>query len=74
MSESEATLSSKGQLTIPAGIRHALGLAAGVRIVFTRLDDGTVILRAKTRSLADLEGILSTNTTIPVDAMRIGQP
>ncbi|AOI77016.1 MULTISPECIES: AbrB/MazE/SpoVT family DNA-binding domain-containing protein [unclassified Burkholderia] len=68
----EATLTSKGQLTLPAGIRHALGLAAGVRIVFTPLDDGTVILRAKTRSLLDLQGALPSITSVPIDAMRIG--
>ena len=68
----EATLTSKGQLTLPAGIRHALGLAAGVRIVLTPLDDGTVILRAKTRSLLDLQGALPSITSVPIDAMGIG--
>nr|WP_233629243.1 AbrB family transcriptional regulator [Burkholderia cenocepacia] len=57
---------------MPAGIRHALGLAAGVRIVFTPLDDGTVILRAKTRSLLDLQGALPSITSVPIDAMGIG--
>ncbi len=32
---SEATLSSKGQITIPADIREALGLVVGERVVFT---------------------------------------
>lgn len=41
-------------LTLPAGIRGALGLATGARIIFTPLDDNTVILRAKTRSLRNL--------------------
>ncbi|WP_027782108.1 MULTISPECIES: AbrB/MazE/SpoVT family DNA-binding domain-containing protein [Burkholderia] len=68
----EATLTSKGQLTLPAGIRRALSLAAGVRIVFTPRDDGTVILRAKTRSLLDLQGALPSITSVPMDAMRIG--
>lgn len=55
---SEATITSKGQVTIPADIRKALGLSAGERVVFTRLDDGTTVMRAKTRSLNDLKGLL----------------
>ncbi len=55
---SEATITSKGQVTIPAEIRKALGLSAGEREVFTRLDDGTTVMRAKNRSLNDLEGLL----------------
>ena len=31
---SEATITSKGQVTIPAEIRKALGLSAGERVVF----------------------------------------
>ena len=54
----EATLTSKGQITIPVEIRTALGLVSGERVVFTRLDDGTTILRAKTRSIAELQGVL----------------
>ena len=55
---SEATMTSKGQVTIPADIRKALGLNAGERVVFTRLDDGTTIMRAKTRSILQLKGLL----------------
>lgn len=54
----EATLTSKGQITIPVEIRAALGLVSGERVVFTRLDDGTTILRAKTRSITELQGVL----------------
>ena len=43
----EATITSKGQVTIPADIRKALGLTAGERVVFTRLDDGTTVMRPK---------------------------
>jgi AbrB family looped-hinge helix DNA binding protein len=55
---SEATMTSKGQVTIPVDIRKALGLNAGERVVFTQLDDGTTIMRAKTRSILDLKGML----------------
>lgn len=55
---SEATMTSKGQITIPADIREALGLSAGERVVFTQLDDGTTVMRAKTRSILELKGTL----------------
>jgi AbrB family looped-hinge helix DNA binding protein len=70
---SEATITSKGQVTIPADIRHALGLTAGVRITFTQLEDGTVIVRAKTRSILDLEGSLPGAAAISIDDMQIGR-
>ena len=72
---SDATLTSKGQITIPANIRKALRLSTGERVVFTQLDDGTVIMRAKTRSLLDLKGLLQAEGLPPlaVEDMRIGR-
>ena len=61
----EATLTSKGQITIPAEIRAALGLNTGERVVFTQLDDGTTVMRAKTRSISELQGLLK-----PTDSRR----
>lgn len=55
---SEARLTSKGQITIPADIRKALGLSIGERVVFTLLDDGTTVMRNKTRSIMELQGLL----------------
>lgn len=51
---SMATLTSKGQTTIPRDVREAAGLKAGDRIHFTVLEDGTIILRVKNRSVRDL--------------------
>ena len=51
---SEAILTSQGRVTIPADLRKALGLSAGERVVFTRLDDGTTLMRSKTRSILEL--------------------
>lgn len=55
---SEATVTSKGQITIPAEVRKAMGLEPGERVVFSRLDDGTTVMRAKTRSIRELKGLL----------------
>ncbi|MFG6429475.1 AbrB/MazE/SpoVT family DNA-binding domain-containing protein [Roseateles sp. LYH14W] len=56
---SEATLTAKGQTTIPKEIRERLGLEAGDKLTFTTLSDGTVVMRAKTRRLLDLAGSLT---------------
>ncbi|MBU6299412.1 MAG: type II toxin-antitoxin system PrlF family antitoxin [Alphaproteobacteria bacterium] len=53
-----ATMTSKGQTTIPKDIRDGLGLKPQDRLHFTLLPDGTVIMRAKKRSLGDLYGAL----------------
>ncbi len=53
---SASTLTSKGQTTIPKDIRDALGLKASDELIFTLLTDGTVVMRAKTKSLRDLAG------------------
>lgn len=73
---SEATLTSKGQVTIPADIRKAMGLSAQDRVVFTRLDDGTTIMRAKTRSIVDLKGLLKRGkgaAKVKIEDMNIGR-
>jgi antitoxin PrlF len=74
---SEATITSKGQVTIPAEIRKAMGLTAGVRVIFTRLDDGTIVFRAKTRSVMELRGILKQargrKRRVSVKDMNIGR-
>lgn len=74
---SESTVTSKGQITIPVDVRTSLSLHAGERVVFNTLEDGTVIMRAKNRSILDLEGSLSdsnpTKTKVSIDDMSIGQ-
>ena len=73
---SEAAMTSKGQITIPADIRKSLGLVAGERVVFTQLDDGSTVLRAKTRSLAEIKGLLKPakgKRKVRVDDMNMGQ-
>jgi AbrB family looped-hinge helix DNA binding protein len=49
-----STLTSKGQTTIPREVRDAAGLRTGDRLHFTVLDDGTILLRVRNRSIRDL--------------------
>ena len=53
-----ATLTSKGQLTLPKLIRDRLRLAAGDRVDFVVKDDGTVVLRPATVDVRELKGLL----------------
>ncbi|MBV8659351.1 MAG: type II toxin-antitoxin system PrlF family antitoxin [Burkholderiales bacterium] len=53
-----ATLTSKGQVTIPASVRHMLGLQAGDQIDFVELAAGQFAIVAITKSVSDLKGLL----------------
>lgn len=64
-----ATLTSKGQTTIPKEIRDYLSLEPGDRIEFL-VQDNVVVLRAATRKVTDLKGFLRKPAKpVPLDAM-----
>jgi len=52
----ESTVTSKGQTTVPAEIRALVNAQAGTRLVWTAMPDGTLIVRAKTKSIDELAG------------------
>jgi len=54
----DATLTSKGQTTIPKPIRDSLRMKAGDKMSFTLMPDGAVIMRVKNRQVSDLAGLL----------------
>jgi len=54
----ESTVTAKGQTTVPAQVRQMVGATAGTRLVWHVMPDGSIIVRAKTRSILDLAGIL----------------
>ena len=49
-----ATMTSKGQVTIPQVVRRALHLEPGVRVDFTFNDDGSCSVRALTHPVSEL--------------------
>lgn len=53
-----ATITSKGQITIPVEVRKKLGLKAGDQINFFEDGDGKYSFEPKTGSIMDMEGIL----------------
>lgn len=54
----ESTITVKGQTTVPQPIRDALHAQPGTRLQWTLMPDGTIIVRAKTKSILDLAGML----------------
>jgi len=53
-----ATLTSKGQITIPAKVRAGLGVDAGDRIEFMEVEPGRYEIIAATQSVKVLKGII----------------
>jgi antitoxin PrlF len=53
-----ATLTSKGQVTIPAAVRTALGLETGSRIEFVETAKGQFAIVVATSPVGNLKGIL----------------
>ena len=57
---SESTITAKGQTTVPADIRQAIGGAPGTRLVWHVLSDGRLFVRVKNKTAADVKGILKS--------------
>lgn len=55
---SAATMSSKGQVTVPKDVRDELRLSAGTRVIFRRNESGDYVIERQGRSAADLKGRL----------------
>jgi antitoxin PrlF len=53
-----ATITSKGQITIPAEIRKKLRLKTGDKVDFYESAEGKIIFHPKTGSIMDMKGIL----------------
>jgi AbrB family looped-hinge helix DNA binding protein len=53
-----ATISSKGQVTLPREVRASLGLSAGDRLDFIRLEDGNYAIVPASHSIRALKGLL----------------
>lgn len=53
-----ATLTSKGQITIPVQVRTALGLETGDRVEFVETQDGQFSMIAASKTVHDLKGLI----------------
>ena len=55
---SESTVTVKGQTTVPQPVRDAMHVETGSKLIWSVMPDGTAIVRAKTKSVLDLVGML----------------
>ena len=70
MTMATATLTSKGQITIPAAVREALGVDAGDRVEFVEITPGRYEFIAATRSVTALKGMFGkSRKTITIKEM-----
>ncbi|MBU1361939.1 MAG: type II toxin-antitoxin system PrlF family antitoxin [Gammaproteobacteria bacterium] len=56
----ESTITAKGQTTVPADVRALVHAKQGTRLVWSVMPDGTIIVRAKTKSILDMAGMLKS--------------
>lgn len=66
-----ATLSSKGQITIPLVVRQKLGVTTGDRVEFVQLAEGQFALVPAVADVRTLKGIVAKpRRPVSVDQMR----
>ncbi|WP_119352513.1 AbrB/MazE/SpoVT family DNA-binding domain-containing protein [Azohydromonas sediminis] len=67
----ESTLTAKGQTTVPADVRALVHAKPGTKLVWSVTPDGTIIVRAKTKSILDMAGMLKApkGKRVPVEDM-----
>ena len=61
-----ATITSKGQITIPVQVRTALGVETGDRVEFVEVEKGQFSLIPATRSVRELKGLFRGKRSKPV--------
>lgn len=65
-----ATMSSKGQVTIPAEVRHALGIHTGDRVEFVEVEPGRFEMIASIHSISELKGMINKpKRPVSIEAM-----
>ena len=65
-----ATITTKGQITIPAEVRHALKVDTGDRVEFIEIEPGRYEFLAATHSVTALKGMFGkANKVVSIDEM-----
>lgn len=65
-----ATLTSKGQITVPVAVREALGVDAGDRVEFVEIGPGRYEFIAATHPVTALKGMFGKpGKTVSIDEM-----
>ena len=65
-----ATLTSKGQITIPAEVRRLLNVRTGDRVEFVQIEPGRFQIVSATRSVSELKGMFGKPArTVSIEEM-----
>jgi antitoxin PrlF len=65
-----ATVTSKGQITIPANVRQALQVEPGDRVEFVEVEPGRFEVVAATHSVTELKGMFGkANKSVSIEDM-----
>ncbi len=65
-----ATVTSKGQITIPAPVRDALNIGTGDRVEFVEVESGRFEMIAATQPVKALKGMFGKSTkVVSIDEM-----
>jgi AbrB family looped-hinge helix DNA binding protein len=67
----KATLTTKGQITVPKEVRERLGVEAGDRLEFVEQERGVYKVVAATRDVRHLKGLITKPPRpVPVEQMK----
>lgn len=66
----KATLTSKGQITLPVEVRRALRVDAGDSLIFEQKGDDAFLIRAASGDIRRLRGVVrAPSTPVTLEAM-----
>ena len=67
-----ATITSRGQITIPVDVRHALAVDAGDRVEFVQIAPGQFLFVAVNRLVTELKGMFGKPAkTVSIEEMNL---
>ena len=64
-----ATITSKGQITLPAALRSELHLGPGDRVEFVKVAEGRYEVIAATRDISSLRGLIKATRSVSLEEM-----
>jgi len=64
-----ATITSKGQITIPSAIRADLHVVSGDRVEFVKIAEGRYEVVAATKDITGLKGIVMSKKVVSIEDM-----
>ena len=64
-----ATVTSKGQITIPAAVRSELNITSGDRVEFIKVSDRRFEIVAATEDISQIKGLIKAKHSVSIDEM-----